>query len=104
MTNHPNRKRNAETPTPDEVREFRRTRELSAAQAAALVHVTANAWQKWEAGDRPMHPAFWELARMKHRPPPTKCDYSGGRDPACKYREAFNGYCRVCGDTGVVKG
>lgn len=68
MPNHPNRSgipSTSSTPSPDEVREFRRARELSAAQAGALVHVSGRAWQRWEAGERPMHPAFFELATLK---------------------------------------
>ena len=70
MTNHPNRSKSApptaaRTPSPDEVREFRRSRNLSAEQAGALVHVTGRAWQRWESDDRPMHPAFFELALLK---------------------------------------
>jgi len=30
-----------------------------------LVHVALRTWQQWEAGDRRMHPAFWELFRIK---------------------------------------
>lgn len=70
MANHPQRSKSApptsaRTPSPDEVREFRRSRELSAEQAGTLVHVTGRAWQRWEAGERPMHPAFFELATIK---------------------------------------
>ena len=39
-----------------------------AAQAAALVHTSPRAWLQWESGDRRMHPAFWELARIKADP------------------------------------
>lgn len=68
MANHPNRgyrRTEASTPKPDELREFRRVHGLSTKEAADLVHVTAAAWERWEAGGRPMHPAFFELARMK---------------------------------------
>lgn len=70
MPNHPNRSKSApptdaSTPKPDEVRELRRANELTAEQCGAIVHVSGRAWQRWEAGDRPMHPAFFELARMK---------------------------------------
>ncbi len=30
-----------------------------------MVHSTCRVWQQWEAGDRKMHPAFWELFRIK---------------------------------------
>lgn len=32
---------------------------------ADLVHTSRRSWQQWEAGERRMHPAFWELARLK---------------------------------------
>ena len=34
-------------------------------EAAALVHVSLRAWQLWEAGDRKMPPAAWELCAIK---------------------------------------
>lgn len=69
MSNHPNRGKRTEasTPKPEEIREFRRVRDLSARDAGSLVYVTGRAWLMWEAGERPMHPAFWELARRKAR-------------------------------------
>jgi hypothetical protein len=41
---------------------------ITAAQdyCAEQVHTTRRVWQQWESGDRRMHPAFWELARIKH--------------------------------------
>lgn len=68
MANHPNRgyrRTDASTPKPSEIREFRTVYGLTPAQAGELVHVTGNAWERWEAGERPMHPAFFELARLK---------------------------------------
>lgn len=68
---HPNRSRRAleaaRNPSPDEVRAAREAAGLTQTQAAQVVHVTLNGWQRWEAGDRPMHPAFWELFRLKLR-------------------------------------
>jgi len=55
------------SPTPDEVHAWRNAIGLSASKAAALVHTTGRNWQKWEAGDSVMHPAFWELALLKAR-------------------------------------
>ena len=67
--NHPNRSRlnpsPSRNPKPDEVRAAREAAGLTQTQAGELVHVTLNGWQKWEAGERPMHPAFWELFRLK---------------------------------------
>ncbi len=70
MPNHPNRgyrRTEASTPKPDELKEFRRVHGMSTKEAAELVHVTEGAWERWEAGERPMHPAFFELARLKVR-------------------------------------
>lgn len=38
---------------------------LSQAEAAATVHVDLRTWQRWEAGDRAMHAAFFELFLLK---------------------------------------
>lgn len=40
---------------------------ITAAQdwCATQVHTTRRVWQQWEAGDRGMHPTFWELFRIK---------------------------------------
>lgn len=32
---------------------------------AGKLWTSRRAWQQWEAGDRGMHPAFWELANIK---------------------------------------
>ncbi len=34
-------------------------------EAAAMVSVSLRAWQLWEAGDRKMPPAAWELYAIK---------------------------------------
>jgi putative transcriptional regulator len=69
MTNHPNRSRKdpspARNPTPDEIRATREAAGLTQSQSAALLHANVRAWQKWEGGERQMHPAFWELYRIK---------------------------------------
>ena len=40
---------------------------ITAAQdwCSEQVHTTRRVWQQWESGDRGMHPAFWELFRIK---------------------------------------
>lgn len=53
------------SPSPSEIRAARKSVGLTQAQAAALIHSTSRAWQMWEAGDRAMHPAFWELFQIK---------------------------------------
>lgn len=44
---------------------------ITAAQdyCADMLHTSRRAWQQWERGERKMHPAFWELARLKALPP-----------------------------------
>ena len=67
MTNHPNRGQSgpASTPTPAAIRAAREAAGLSQTAAAALIHSSLGAWQKWEAGERRMHPAFFELFLIK---------------------------------------
>ena len=67
MVNHPNRgpKGPAANPLPEQVRAAREAAGLSQTAAAALIHCTLRGWQEWEAGNRRMHPAFWELFRIK---------------------------------------
>lgn len=70
MTNHPNRSRNASAgrnPLPAEIRAAREAAGLTQTAAGALVHTSLRNWQQWEAGDRKMHPAFWELFGLKTR-------------------------------------
>ena len=57
--------RGEQPPAPEAILDWRRAHGLSASEAAALVHSTARVWQQWEAGERRMHPAMWELARAK---------------------------------------
>ena len=52
-------------PLPAEIRAAREAAGLSARAAGELVHTTTRVWQQWEAGDRAMHPAFWELFGIK---------------------------------------
>jgi DNA (cytosine-5)-methyltransferase 1 len=69
MPNHPNRSkrtpREGRNPSPEEIRASRETSGLSQTQAAALIYCDMTAWQKWEYGERRMHPAFWELFQLK---------------------------------------
>lgn len=52
-------------PTPEEIKAARKAAGLSQTDAGVLVHSALRSWQQWEAGDREMHPAFWELFQMK---------------------------------------
>ena len=51
--------------TPEKIKEARVKAGLTLQEAADLVHVNVRSWQKWEAGERSMHPAFWELFILK---------------------------------------
>lgn len=61
-----------ESPSPAQIQEARKRARLTGDAAAALVHTSPRTWRKWEYGDRPMHPAFWELFLIKssRREPP----------------------------------
>ena len=48
-------------PTKSEIIAARAMAVQSTAEAAAEVHASARAWQQWEAGDRKMPRAVWEL-------------------------------------------
>lgn len=63
MTNHPNRgQRGASSnPSPAEIIAAREAAGLTQTAAAGLIHSGLRSWQQWEAGDRRMHPAFWDL-------------------------------------------
>ena len=52
-------------PTPDEIRQARLRAGLTQAQAAELIHVTTRAWKYYEAGQRAMPLAYWELFTLK---------------------------------------
>ena len=67
MSNHPNRggENRSRNPGSAELTALREHCGLTQAAAAALVHSSESAWQQWEAGDRRMHPAMWELFRRK---------------------------------------
>ena len=54
-----------EGPTPQAIIAARHSANLTQTEAAAVVHTTCRVWQRWEAGDREMHPAFWELFQIK---------------------------------------
>jgi len=52
-------------PTKETIRDHRLAYGLTRKQAANLVHCTADAWKHWELGARKMHPAMWELFKIK---------------------------------------
>jgi hypothetical protein len=47
------------------VRSSRLAAGQTVAGAAALVYMDARSWRYYEAGEREMHPAMWELYRIK---------------------------------------
>lgn len=68
MPTHPNRSRRkpgpGRNPTPAEIRLAREENDHTEAQAAGVLYCTPAAWEAWEDGRR-MHPAFFELYRLK---------------------------------------
>lgn len=54
-----------ETPTADEIKQARKTARLTQKQAAEKIHVNLITWQRYELGTREMHPAFFELFKIK---------------------------------------
>lgn len=53
------------TPTPQQIKQARTDAGLTQQQAADLVRVTKRAWQYYEAGQRTMSAAVWELFNLK---------------------------------------
>lgn len=58
------------TPDPSDIRTAREAAGLSQTAAAAVIYKARNTWAQWEAGERAMDPAFWELFRIKTRRAP----------------------------------
>lgn len=50
---------------PEQVLQARNDAGLTQTEAAAQVYSTLSAWQRWEQGDRRMHPALYELFLIK---------------------------------------
>ena len=71
MSNHPNRSRLRDAPgrnpQPCEISRARVASGLTQIEAAALLFTGGRVWSQWETGLRRMHPAFWELFRIKTR-------------------------------------
>lgn len=59
-------------PTTIQVKDGRAKAGLTQTQAANVVHATHRAWQRWEAGDRAMSAADWELFQLKTGIHPTQ--------------------------------
>ena len=52
-------------PSADAIRTAREAAGLTQTEASELIWCSLRAWQQWEAGDRRMHAAFWELFTTK---------------------------------------
>ena len=68
MTNHPSRSRQnpgPRSPTKEELIAARERADLTPADAAKLIYSTTKSWERWEAGERTMHPAMFELFELK---------------------------------------
>ena len=65
VDNAPRIAKDSRNPLPIEIRAAREAAGLSQTIAAKVVHCGLRTWQQWEAGDRKMHPAFWELFCLK---------------------------------------
>ena len=52
-------------PTPERILATRKRSGLTQTGAAALLHTTCRVWQQWESAEFKMHPAFWELFKLK---------------------------------------
>jgi len=52
------------SPSPDEIRAAREAAGLTQTAAAALIWSAQRSWQKWESGEREMHPAMLRLFRL----------------------------------------
>lgn len=50
-----------------EIRAARDAVGFTVREAARLIYCPDGAWKDWETGASRMHPAFWELFRMKTR-------------------------------------
>lgn len=52
-------------PTPQQLKETRLKAGLTQPNCAEMVHVSTRNWQQWEAGDRSINMAAWELFLIK---------------------------------------
>lgn len=52
-------------PTPEQVKEARKRSNLTQTQAAEVIYKNVLAWQRYEAGDRGMDAALFELFLLK---------------------------------------
>ena len=53
------------SPTPEQIKATRKSAMLTQTRAAKLIYKKLRTWQDWEAGNRKMDSAFWELFLLK---------------------------------------
>lgn len=61
------------TPSPEQIKQSRLLAGLTQTEAAELIYKQCRAWQQYEAGDRKMDPAFYELFIIKTRAKKYRC-------------------------------
>jgi DNA-binding XRE family transcriptional regulator len=54
------KEKHSKSPSPAEVKELRETFGKTQLEMALLMLSTHSTYQKWEGGQRPMHPYFWQ--------------------------------------------
>lgn len=52
-------------PTPNEIRALREKYNITRQDAGKLIYMNGRAFEKWETGARKMHPALFELLKLK---------------------------------------
>lgn len=52
-------------PTAKQVREYRDRANKTVVESSALIYLSRRMWHKYESGEAPMHPAFFELFKLK---------------------------------------
>lgn len=68
MTNHPNRSRDksqASNPSTDQIVSARNAVGYTQKQAAEKIMHSVRTWEKWETGERRMHPALFDYFLLK---------------------------------------
>lgn len=53
------------SPTPKQIKSLRLKYGFTQTESADLIHCKRVTWQNWESNNRTMHPAFWELFKIK---------------------------------------
>ena len=64
-------------PTPAQIAAAREAAQLTQQQAGELVHTDNRTWRRWEAGDRAINLASWELFLLKTKQIPPVAEFFG---------------------------